>query len=567
MTMGSALDPLSILIIGPSQNGKTTLINRLIKLSVNKIPFGEEGDGNFKCTTTCNFFDLEIPLTDYFLRDITTGAKYNVPNITEEDKILSGAWWRKQTFARYTVEPCDCRAPTVRVRLIDTPGLDDSEGRDFENMSDVLATLNQLAKSSTKWQTMIHAVVLVYNAESSFSYSFQSIIKDYQRCMPNLFGGLSVINTHFSVSVLSSKRQHLLRDKILGTGESARARVLKARAEDFRRIFGEGMAPTHFFIDNRPKDKLAYDELLSRNAIYDILSFWVSAKAMPISQMRLIKSDTMLAVDKQLQLYLQRALGMWNEQLKGLRREATDRDALRSTLLQRQEGLENTIQRVESDLERYDNDTEYSIRTYATQDDPGVLELFCKWAVRSRIRNTMTIQEPEYAEFNVDATNSTRAKWASKRYEPDTRTWTGVYEGAPGKVPNMVARSFTTNRVKYLDRISQLRAELGRAKGDLAEAQAMWDERMLRSAEAGSEPSTGNEAMDALVMQVEAASDLAQILGQATPPVDKAFGAASRIRYRKQPRDIGYEDLFALVREARPDLLNPLHAALLLSQR
>lgn len=84
-------DPVTVLVIGPFQNGKTTFIDRLIELAVDKIPFGEEGGGSFKCTTKCGFYNLEIPLTDYFLRDRASSKAYKVPNITDEESILKDA--------------------------------------------------------------------------------------------------------------------------------------------------------------------------------------------------------------------------------------------------------------------------------------------------------------------------------------------------------------------------------------------------------------------------------------------------------------------------------------------
>ncbi|KAF5684302.1 hypothetical protein FCIRC_4005 [Fusarium circinatum] len=552
MTAGP--DPITVLIIGPSQNGKTTFINRLKKLAIDEVPFGEEGNGDFKCTTKCIFDDLDIPLTDFFLRDKITGKAYDVPDITDEDKILKDAWWRKQTANKYAIEPCRPDAPTIRIRLIDTPGLDDSDGKDFENMSDVLGTLNQLAKSPQVWERNIHAVVLVYNAQSSFSYSFQSIIQDYHRCMPNLFGGLSVVNTNFSIAALAARRQHLLRDKLLGSGESARAKVIRARSEDFNKAIGDGLTPTHFFIDNKPKDRLAYDELLSRNAIFDILSFWATAKPMPISQMRLFKTPVMQAIDKRIQLYLQNASDSWTAELKSARRNVSDRDAYASTLGQRKKELEHHIARLQGDMELYDNDTEFAIRTYATQDDPGVLESFGRWVIRSRIRNTMHIKEDEYPEFDVRADNSSRAIWVSRTYNPSTHTWIGEYEGEPGKAPNLVARSYTTNRIKYRQRIMELRTQLRREQASLAENQSQWDQRFVGADSTSSEISE----LDRLVKQIEAANDLSAMLEQSTPPVDKAYTEASRKRYGKAPRDIGHQELYNLVSEAKPDLLKPL---------
>ena len=56
-----------------------------------------------------------------------------------------------------------------------------------------------------------------------------------------------------------------------------------------------------------------------------------------------------------------------------------------------------------------------------------------------------------------------RASWVSRSYDPGSRTCVGEYEGSPGKVSNLAARSFTTNRVKYRVRISELRTGLRRA--------------------------------------------------------------------------------------------------------
>lgn len=90
--------------------------------------------------------------------------------------------------------------------------------------------------------------MLLYNVQSSFSSSFQSIIKNYHRCMPNLFGCLSFIDAKFSIAALVSERQHLLREKLLGSRESARTKVIRARSEDFSGAIRDGLSLTQFLI-------------------------------------------------------------------------------------------------------------------------------------------------------------------------------------------------------------------------------------------------------------------------------------------------------------------------------
>ncbi|KAF9767673.1 hypothetical protein IL306_015133 [Fusarium sp. DS 682] len=197
------------------------------------------------------------------------------------------ARWRKQMATKYAIEPCRPNALTIKIRLIDTPGLDESEGKDFENMSDVLRTLNQLAKSPQAWE---------------------------------------------------------------------------------RRSSCQAPAST---------------------------------KPMSISQMRLFKTPTMQAIDKRIQLYLQDASDSWTVELKSAHRSVSDRDAFHSTLIQRKEELGNRIARLQGDMELYDNDTKFAIKTYTTQNNPSVLELFELWVIRSRVRNIMHIKEDKYPEFDV----------------------------------------------------------------------------------------------------------------------------------------------------------------------
>ena len=331
--------PLTVLVIGPSQNGESTLINRLINLSLTHVDLAEEGDGNFKCNQECKIYTLEVPLTDYLLIDLNTGAEHEVPNPHDEEHIFKEAWWKKQTRSKYAIRARQAHDPRIQLRVIDTPGLDDSEGKDFENMSNVLATLNDLSMAPLEWERSVHTIFLVYNANNCFSNSFQNVIENYERCMPNRFGGLSVVNTNVSMTVLAQKRQHLLRNEVLGTSENARSRTVKERQADFAKIFGSGRNPTHFFIDNRPGATLAYDELVSRNTISNILNFWAESNSMRISRMKFVKNAEMIAIDKKLQTYLFTAVRKWETEKRELLQQVPENEAFCSMLERQQHEL------------------------------------------------------------------------------------------------------------------------------------------------------------------------------------------------------------------------------------
>lgn len=120
--------------------------------------------------------------------------------------------------------------------------------------------------------------------------------------------------------------------------------------EDFSKAIGDGLLPTNFFIDSKLKDRLAYDELLPQNAIFNILSFWGIAKSMPISQMHISKTPAMQAINKRIQLYLQDAFNSWTFELKSALRSMSDGDAFSNTLIQRKEEAGDHIARLQGDM-------------------------------------------------------------------------------------------------------------------------------------------------------------------------------------------------------------------------
>jgi GTPase SAR1 family protein len=550
--------PLTVLVIGPSQNGKSTFVNRLVNLATTEVSYAKEGDGNFKCTETCTVYDLEVPLTDYKLVSVQDGMDYNVPDLKEEVKFLGGAWWKKQTKTKYAIRPRQPHGPCIRLRLIDTPGLDDSEGKDYENLKEVLGTLNTMAKSPVKWEREIRAVALVYNANNAFSYSFQNTIKDYQRCMPNLFGGLSVINTNFSVTTWAQKRQNFVRDKILGDAETTKHRLLKEHCKEFAKILGPDSAtPTHFFIDSKPKDSFMFDEYLSCNTISDILNFWGNSTPMEIGQMRLIKNDNMQAIDRVMQSLLNFAVNQWEADKRDLLQHVSNEEALHSHFEQQHREITDDISRFESDLDRYDNDSEFTIQKYMTSDDASAPELGLRWILRAKMKNSFYIQEPDYPEYQVDAQNGVNDRWTSHSFDYSSNSWTGYYEANPGKLPRLTARSYTTNRVFHRDTISKLRSDVRRARVRLAQNDAM----LARHAPADS--GNQNPKLEAFVSWITTAKDLVEVLGQKEPPLDLSFDEAARSRYAKQPRNVDQGDVFYMVKLVKPELVKPLRAVLM----
>lgn len=170
--------------------------------------------------------------------------------------------------------------------MIDTPGLDDSNGLDAENIAALAECLGALAHTE---YPKVSALLLVCDANAAFSDSFQRTYKYYQNAMPNLFGGLAVLNTKFTVATWAEKRGFQLPQ------ESAKEREMNERRSAFSKIFNRN--PHHFFIDNVPNPGRLFEELVTLNTIAEIFNFIGGRGSMEIGQMLFPKTDKMIVVD------------------------------------------------------------------------------------------------------------------------------------------------------------------------------------------------------------------------------------------------------------------------------
>ena len=130
--------PINILVIEPSQNGKSTFIKKLCSAaSVKGQDEPPVGEGTFSCTRDAAVYPISISTTTYRFVDTLTNKEIEI--LEDEGRILQHDIWKQK---RARVEPVDPEAPEVHLRLIDTPGLDDSRGNDAENIQNVFEKLN-----------------------------------------------------------------------------------------------------------------------------------------------------------------------------------------------------------------------------------------------------------------------------------------------------------------------------------------------------------------------------------------------------------------------------------------
>ena len=264
--LGDASQTLQVLIVGESQQGKSTLIKQLNRYSDQPdIEIGI-GHGNLACTKTVGQYTITAKLTRHQL-------------VNPDGRPIEGLDYAElcdldRTEAK--VVPMSQQEPgqLLNFDFIDTPGLDDSDGEDIELMAAIIGHLGRLSH--------INAVIYVRNINKPFSKSFQQFFSYIQRSLPSLSAGLIIVHTCFTVQ----KVAEFLDDS-------------KNLAELKRDAFkaATNLELMHFFMDNEPSKYSPLAVLESLNSCYKLLSHPSSQRPLPIAGLRLLKTANMANYD------------------------------------------------------------------------------------------------------------------------------------------------------------------------------------------------------------------------------------------------------------------------------
>ncbi|KID81315.1 hypothetical protein MGU_11314 [Metarhizium guizhouense ARSEF 977] len=536
--------PINVLIIGPTQNGKSTLINRIRNLADHgDTESARVGNGMTSLTTRCNVYDLHVPITKYKLVDMNNFTDINIPD--DEGKLfeLDGIWDNQDM----DVQPIDQNAPRLHVRLIDTPGLDDSRGRDkdMQNIWTVLKFLTATAESETPWDRYISTILFVCNANKAFSSDFQEIFKYYKQCMPNLFGSLAIINTHFSIDKWHQKYTRWIPSQLSNVGHTAKDDVIQARRASFLDTLG--INPQHFFIDSKPRARFPFEEVVSRNDLSEIITFLSFKDPMPIAQMRLVKRGPWMAVDWLLVSYLNTIKNEWQKEYKSRSDAASDNVKLRDISRTRLHNWATELKECEEKLEIYDSETTYNLVSYNTRDRVDTSTRFLKYATFQKIKGTFPITEAERPFYvKTQPRSDTDAAYWTGHTETST-TWTGSFEAKWGKVPNLNAQSWTKNMYHYKDAISVLRKRRRELEINLAK------ERQILQRLEGRVVDDDDPRMKALSGWLSKCDEWIKRLKSDECDLKKGFTQAASERYAKLYSAITPRDLFQMVLEEDED--------------
>ncbi|EPS35838.1 hypothetical protein H072_10728 [Dactylellina haptotyla CBS 200.50] len=543
--MDGSGDTVNILVIGPSQNGKSTFINKIREMSrPTEQKQAEEGDGNSSCTTKCAEYVFDFPRTRYRLFDHKNDQYVHVAE--EDEQTYFSELWRKKTSDFCEIRRIEENPRYFNLRVIDTPGLDDSNraiaGQDDRNIAEVMGHLHRMA-TTPGLPKYITALVLILNVETPFSNHLQKIFKYYQLCMPNLFGGLAIINTSFTAEVWKTKfndsrRMKSRMEKVTKafSADTSKVDMMRERRADFAAIFERDAR--HFFIDSVPDKMRIVEQLTSHNQMYDIITYLACQSQMPVNNIKLYKSPRMVQIDELLIIWLNDARRNLMEKEMELTTHLGEAQAVRAQNAKKLESLRAEIEQLEKELNIYNNDDDYPLKTYSTggQDRASTPALMGRYIIRTKIKNTYVIKEPDYPGFKVTTYNDEPyARWGMQTFTDSGRSqWAGQYEGSPGHLPILTAKTLVSNKQFYRSQITKLKTDITARSADLNSEKELHKYFL-------SQDSIDSETLDPTLklisLRLPEIDKLVNSLASEWLPLDEGLDDAARKRYNKDIKD------------------------------
>lgn len=259
---------LNILIVGETQQGKSTLIKQLNRYA--KQPELEIGigHGNVSCTKIVGQFNIPATIERY---QLVNPDGTSIGNLSHEELCDLGR-------GEAEVVPITQEAPAKALdfSFIDTPGLDDSDGEDIEIMAAIIGRLGELSH--------INAVVYVRSINKPFSNSFKRFFDYIQRSLPSLSAGLIVVHTCFTIKKVA---------EFLDDSKNLAA----LRQDAFKSA--TNLELVHFFMDNEPSKYKPFAVLESLNSCYRLLNHLSAQHPIAVTGLQLLKTDRMKSFESQ----------------------------------------------------------------------------------------------------------------------------------------------------------------------------------------------------------------------------------------------------------------------------
>ncbi|KAI8349810.1 hypothetical protein B0O80DRAFT_141141 [Mortierella sp. GBAus27b] len=272
----------NILLLGPTQSGKSTFIEFAKKYADPSYTINTRltGAGNWSWTqeVRSEVVVTNLPIYKLYDRDESDGSTDGGQEINI-NAILSQSILKP--FKKLLDRDDDLEARPevipgsewVRFRLIDTPGLDDTQGDDLRNLCKIFKALSTVNKFS---------LVLIFDANQAFLKSQVEAFETYFRLFEELNGLTIIVHTKVpNINRHSSKKA--LPDK------------LAERSKFFSKIAGRSIPAT--WIDCDVEEHGPANTCLTRNTIRNILEIAMFKTPISRNKTSIRKTPKMAAMD------------------------------------------------------------------------------------------------------------------------------------------------------------------------------------------------------------------------------------------------------------------------------
>ncbi|KID81314.1 hypothetical protein MGU_11313 [Metarhizium guizhouense ARSEF 977] len=466
-TPSSATETINVLIVGETQQGKSTLIKQLAQYAGIPPLDVDIGDGNESCTKKVGVYEVSADLKQYQLVD-------------QEGQAISHRSYSEYcdlTPRKAKVAPIPgLKDERIDFTLIDTPGLSDSSNADMDIMAGIIGRLAEIDH--------INAVIYVRGMDSPFGQFFKDFFSYFQRSLPSLSNGLMIVHSNFT----TYKVEEFLQDD---------KNLAKIREEAFKAA--TNLELPHFFMDNDPDVRSPFAVKQSLNETYRLLAHIASQKPSPLNKLKLLKTRKMIDHDvhvvsalNDLKMNLSRS---WNDQKNHAKLiDQIDLEVQRDLARDKRK-----LDAEEKDLKDFTEGPDVLLGTISAVED---YSFFSHLLLQQQVnlgRKVVTF-DSDYKITNVEKSRSGGSQWLDEKLRGTS--WEAIITSGWFRDIQGSATFYTTSKIRHADEIALLKRHIE----DLKENVNRHNEKLGRSARASQDSivALGEqiEALDALIQTV-----------------------------------------------------------------
>ena len=427
---------MAVLLIGSTGNGKSTLGNFLFDPRYKNKEYFEVGKDNVPKLQTCKIVTQRVKYEQG--RESNNDTSHGIPE-DSSDAQSDTSHLLKSSKASFNNEKDEVSGSLT---IIDTPGINETSGNDFEHMNDLVAALKE--------QEVFKACIFVFKYAATIDRQYRDTIEYYATLLPDLFKkNCLIVMTHYATDERSQeirKQKGGNYDIII---ENVRKEIMKSSGIQF--------TPKVFAFDCVP---FGDEEVKQSKRVRDaILSHISSLREVHITEFRVAKTKNMKGKDKE-EICLHRGkIEGYCEKLKEMNKNAAEAlDELKS-LEERITTIKVDLTKQEESLKDKDSDDLVIAHVWSV-DKPQ--KCFCCKKQQQRFDET--------SDFKVVDTD----RWTNGHWEEYTQEGNRVHGVVKGKCMRGLHAEITMKtekREKFTEDITKLKEAIESLKSELRNAE------------------------------------------------------------------------------------------------